>query len=326
VWDISKLKTDGVIAVINDPSIIEDSDDDGVSDTNDLCPATQSGQIVNASGCAQNQLDDDNDGVKNNLDLCLNTPSGTAVNSQGCTLIGTTAIKAYVLTPTCPGKANGKISVTSNLNDYLYTITIKGNGVDQSLTNQTINSTTNWERADLAKGTYQVTVAIPSIAFEQSYGVVVNEISAITAKRVEVNNTVSYTVSGSNEYTVTVNGVSKTYTKASSGVSKIEIDASLLQATNLVTIETNSDCRGIVSDSFALSPSVLVHPNPTTDIVYIENVSRGLIQVYSNRGALLLEKNAENTKSIDLKGYAAGMYLVKITQETEVEIFKVLLK
>ncbi len=303
-----------------------DDDNDGVKNSLDLCPNTPSGQTVNTSGCAQSQLDDDNDGVKNNLDLCPDTPSGTAVNSQGCTLIGTTAIKAYILTPTCPGKANGKISVTSNLNGYLYTITIKGNGVDQSLTNQTINSTTNWERADLAKGTYQVTVAIPSIAFEQSYGVVVNEITDITAKRVETDKTISYIVSGSNKYIVTVNGVSKTYTTASSETSKIEIDANLLQETNSVTIETNSDCQGIVADSFALSPSVLVHPNPTADIVYIENVAKGLIQVYSNGGVLLIEKNAENTKSIDLKGYAAGMYLVKITQGAEVETFKVILK
>ncbi|MEY2868319.1 MAG: hypothetical protein RIR01_748, partial [Bacteroidota bacterium] len=301
-------------------------DNDGVKNSLDTCPNTPSGQTVNASGCAQSQLDDDNDGVKNNLDLCPNTPSGTTVNSQGCTVVGTTAIKAYVLTPTCPGKANGKISVASNLNGYLYTITIKGNGVDQSFTNQTINTATNWERADLAKGTYQVTVAIPSIAFEQSYGVIVNEINAITAKRVEDNKTVSYTVSGSNEYIVTVNGVSKNYTTAGSESSKIEIDANLLQETNTITITTNSDCQGIVSDSFVLSPSVLIHPNPTSDIVYIENVTKGLIQVYSNSGALLIEKNAENTKSIDLKGYAAGMYLVKITQGTEVKTFKVILK
>ncbi|OYX85483.1 MAG: hypothetical protein B7Y83_04560 [Flavobacteriales bacterium 32-34-25] len=298
-----------------------DDDNDGVKNSLDTCPNTPSGQTVNASGCAQSQFDDDNDGVKNNLDICPNTPSGTLVDNRGCTVISATAIKAYVVTPTCPGKANGKISVTSNLSGYQYTIRIKGNGIDLS-----VSTTANWEQTNFTAGTYQITVTIPSIAFEQNYGVVVHEIGAITAKRVESNKTISYTVSGSNEYNVTVNGVSKYYSTETSEASKIEIDANLLQPTNTVIIASNSDCQGVLEDSFTISPSIVVHPNPTSDIVYIENVVKGLIQVYTNSGVLLIEKNAENTKSIDLKGYAAGMYLVKITQGTSVETFKVILK
>lgn len=298
-----------------------DDDNDGVKNNLDTCANTPTGETVNASGCAQSQLDDDNDGVNNNLDICPNTPSGTLVDNRGCTVISTTAIKAYVVTPTCPGNANGKISVISNLTGYEYTIRIKGNGIDQSFT-----TTTNWEQANFTAGTYQITVTIPSIAFEQNYGVVVHEIGAITARRVESNKNISYTVSGSNEYNVIVNGVSKHYSMETSEAFKIEIDATLLQPTNTVTIASNSDCQGVLEDSFTISPSVLVHPNPTSDIVYIENVTEGLIQVYTNSGVLLIEKNAENTKSIDLKGYAAGMYLVKITQGMEVETFKIILQ
>nr|WP_288834436.1 thrombospondin type 3 repeat-containing protein [uncultured Flavobacterium sp.] len=303
-----------------------DDDNDGVKNNLDTCPNTPVGETVNASGCAQSELDDDNDGVKNNLDLCPSTPSGTTVNSQGCTVISSTAIKVYVETSSCPGKSNGKISIATNLNGYTYMVKVKGGSIDQTLSNVSITPTTPQEISNLAVGTYQVTVSIPAILFEQSYGVVVNEISPIIAKRVENDKMVSYAVSGSNQYTVTVNGISRTYITGTVETSIFEIDASLLQETNVVSIETNSDCQGIVSDTFALNPSVLVHPNPTSDIVYIENVSKGLIQVYTNGGALLIEKNAENTKSIDLKGYAAGMYLVKITQGAEIKTFKVILK
>jgi hypothetical protein len=237
----------------------------------------------------------------------------------------TPIIKVYTETPSCPGKANGKINIATNMNTYLYTITIKGNGVDQSQQNVEITTTKNWERENLAAGTYQITVAIPSIAFEQSYNVVVSTISAITAKRLEDNKNVSYTVSGSNEYIVTVNGVSKTYSTANE-TAKIEIDSNLLQESNTVTIATNSDCQETIEDKFTLNPKVSVLPNPTSDIITINNVNKGLVQVYTNSGALLLETNAENGKSINLKGYAAGMYLVKITQGTEVETFKVILK
>ena len=238
----------------------------------------------------------------------------------------TPIIKVYTETPTCPGEANGKISIATDMNTYTYNITINGNDINQSLTNQAITTTTNWERNNLSAGTYQITVAIPSIAFEESFGVIVHEISTITAKRLEGNKTVSYTVSGSNEYNVTVNGVAKNYTTASSEASKIEIDANLLQPTNTVTIASNSDCQGIVEDQFTINPAITLYPNPTADIVHIENVAKGLIQVYTNSGVLLIEKNAKNTKSIDLKGYAAGMYLVKITQGANVETFKVILR
>ncbi|MFA9187080.1 T9SS type A sorting domain-containing protein [Flavobacterium sp. FBOR7N2.3] len=235
-------------------------------------------------------------------------------------------IKVYVETPSCPGKANGKINIATNMNTYLYTIAIKGNGIDQSSQNVEITTTKNWERENLAAGTYQITVAIPSIAFEQSFGVVVNEIGAITAKRVEINKTVNYTVSGSKEYIVTVNGVSKNYTTTTNETSKIEIDADLLQETNNVTIATNNDCQETVEDQFIMSPIITVNPNPTSDIITINNVSKALVQVYTNTGALIIETHVENGKSIDLKGNSAGMYLVKITQGTTVETFKVILK
>ncbi|OYW80932.1 MAG: hypothetical protein B7Z27_02905, partial [Sphingobacteriia bacterium 32-37-4] len=119
----------------------------------------------------------------------------------------TPIIKVYTQTPTCPGEANGKISIATDMNTYTYNITINGNGINQSLANQVITTTTNWERNNLSAGTYQITVAIPSIAFEESFGVIVHEIGTITAKRLEDTKTVSYTVSGSNEYNVTVNGV-----------------------------------------------------------------------------------------------------------------------
>lgn len=259
----------------------------------------------------------------------LATNAGIQVTTAASTVTfkhTTPKLKVYVETPTCPGKTNGKISITTDMNSYTYNLTITGNGVNLSLTNQTITTTSNWTKTDFAKGTYQVTISIPSISFEESYGVVVNEITDITAKRVTTDKTISYTVSGSNEYIVTVNGISRTYITASDETEKIEIDASLLQTTNTVTIETNSDCQGIIQDNFNLNPSISVHPNPTTDIVYIQGVNKGLIQVYTNSGVLLQEKNAENSNSVDLTNYASGMYLIKISQGTEVETFKVILK
>jgi OOP family OmpA-OmpF porin len=91
-----------------------DSDEDGVIDTNDKCPNTPMGTIVDQNGCPvttdsdgdgvidpldncpdskTNQvdengcpLDSDKDGVPDYLDQCPNTPAGFKVDSQGCTI------------------------------------------------------------------------------------------------------------------------------------------------------------------------------------------------------------------------------------------------
>ena len=63
---------------------VSDVDADGVADALDLCPNTDPGAVVDANGCASNQLDDDNDGVMNSDDLCPNTDPGAAVDPDGC--------------------------------------------------------------------------------------------------------------------------------------------------------------------------------------------------------------------------------------------------
>lgn len=74
-----------------------DTDADGIVDAYDRCPATQSGEKVDASGCVidphleehlriarEVTSDGDLDGVPNNVDRCPNTPPNLAVNSLGC--------------------------------------------------------------------------------------------------------------------------------------------------------------------------------------------------------------------------------------------------
>ena len=66
-----------------------DQDGDGYGDnangnTPDLCPNTPAGQVVDATGCSDTELDDDSDGVSNSNDVCPSTPAGESVNSNGC--------------------------------------------------------------------------------------------------------------------------------------------------------------------------------------------------------------------------------------------------
>ncbi|WP_187646925.1 OmpA family protein [Nitrosophilus labii] len=58
-----------------------DSDKDGVYDYKDRCPATPVGVEVDENGCC---LDSDNDGVVDFKDKCPNTPKGAKVDENGC--------------------------------------------------------------------------------------------------------------------------------------------------------------------------------------------------------------------------------------------------
>jgi len=59
-----------------------------------------------------------------------------------------------------------------------------------------------------------------------------------------------------------------------------------------------------------LASGVSIYPNPTTGIVYLNSVSH--IKVYSQQGELLQEKTGD---SVDLSGYAAGLYLLQVGNE-----------
>ncbi|MBQ3658239.1 MAG: OmpA family protein [Bacteroidales bacterium] len=63
--------------------VFVDSDNDGVTDTLDMCAATPEGVEVDEKGCP---LDTDKDGVADYLDKCPDTPESAAVDTDGCLL------------------------------------------------------------------------------------------------------------------------------------------------------------------------------------------------------------------------------------------------
>ncbi len=74
------------------------------------------------------------------------------------------------------------------------------------------------------------------------------------------------------------------------------------------------------------SSSIKIYPNPTTGKLYISGVYSGTIEVYDSMGKSLIKKSSNTINSVDLSTYPKGLYLVKITQETGVTVFKTILK
>ena len=87
--DLTGTTNPMTITMDSDKSILvvfeeKDSDGDGISDINDQCPDTPSGETVDSNGCSTSQVDSDGDGVMDNIDTCPDTPSGETVDSNGC--------------------------------------------------------------------------------------------------------------------------------------------------------------------------------------------------------------------------------------------------
>jgi YD repeat-containing protein len=70
-----------------------------------------------------------------------------------------------------------------------------------------------------------------------------------------------------------------------------------------------------------------IYPNPTKDIVIIKGASGKDIAVYSILGKKIFEKsNVEAEENIATSNWAAGIYLVRITDDGKSEVVKKLIK
>lgn len=91
------------LSIFTGSSALHDSDQDGIGDRKDTCPATPAGAIVDTHGCP---TDSDRDGVYNGLDACPNTVEHSEVDARGCPK-DADADGVYDGIDKCPGTATG---------------------------------------------------------------------------------------------------------------------------------------------------------------------------------------------------------------------------
>lgn len=270
--------------------------------------------------------DDDDDGIANEDDFCPNTIPGVAVNDSGCDLIDSNAISVYGATPTCPNVDNGIIEIATTLIGYSFDIHIAGEGRDESF--RAIDLDGNLKVDDLAPGSYEITVSVPAVLHEQTYGVTINELSSISGKfqgADEKSRSARYIVSGSNEYTLNVNGIPKNYKFDSAN--EYEIVLHNLKMSNKILISGKNDCQGKIEDTFSLGGQILVFPTITSGLV---SMSGGFmvteIRVFNSVGQLVLNKNmiTEDDNDIDLENQMDGLYIVQLLSEGDAKSFKII--
>ena len=271
--------------------------------------------------------DNDLDGVLDQFDNCLETKPNATVNDNGCEIIASDAILVYGVTPTCPGEANGSISISSELTDYIFNIAVEG-PVSTDYNEVSLNE--NIEVANLTTGLYMVTISIPDISYSQTYGIQINEVGSISGKRESLNTaakTATYNVEGSYMYTVDINGELKNFSFTTNGINEIQLTD--LAEFNAISITGESDCQGMVTDSFAFSDSVIMFPTITSGEVFIQGYEESsTVLVYDLSGKLVISKtfSGQGLNSIDLQTMETGIYPTVIKSKQHSKTFKIIKK
>ncbi|GHU94006.1 hypothetical protein FACS1894156_1660 [Bacteroidia bacterium] len=108
-----------------------------------------------------------------------------------------------------------------------------------------------------------------------------------------------YTVSA-----ITVNGISQTVIPAQGVFTSIYTLKANITAI-IATFTATGGATAVEQQALVLS----VYPNPTANIVYVENADSKQVNVYSLNGELLLRTTGSD---VNLSGYPTGIYIIKV--------------
>jgi hypothetical protein len=211
---------------------------------------------------------------------------------------------------TCRSTINGKINIAATQTQN-YQLALLYNGVT---TNYTFTSSLNIQ--NLAAGNYQACFTVQGQStYQQCFTLTVGEPKELSVySQVDIKtNSLQLSLSGSDSYTITLNGKT-TYT------TKTEANLALRPGKNELEVHTTKECQGSYVRTLYFNPSALIYPNPFTTDLNIElpaNVGIQKIEVRALNGTLVYETLINSTSPIhtwsgNLDFLQQGTYLLRI--------------
>ena len=99
----------------------------------------------------------------------------------------------------------------------------------------------------------------------------------------------------------------------------------LLNTHNWGIIDGGLDCSSLSANYQGLI-ALKLYPNPAKDIVFIEGLqSQATVKIYSISGKLMCDKIITKDKEIDISKFSAGIYLLKIQENENISINKLVI-
>ncbi len=266
--------------------------------------------------------DDDNDNVSNNNDNCPNTPSGDVVDFSGCTLFSL-AYDNFTIkntSETCRSANNGSIAITSATNHpFLATLT------GAASQNSSFTTTTSFN--NLAAGNYTICITIPTIpTFNNCFDVVVKEPLdlAVSSRVLPEENKIKIDMAGATIYRIELNG---TVFMTSENTITLDLKPGKNELIVKTDKECQGVYRENIQldDAIYAYPNPIKNgqlflsiPSQTKDSI--------TVQIFSMMGKLVFDQQilSEKTIGLDLNFLAAGTYALKVVSKTSVYNSKII--
>ncbi len=284
------------------------------------------GGSINSFGlniCISGQyiMDSDQDGVLDTDDMCPDTPIGTKVDVNGCEIFSI-AEQNYHLTLTaesCIDQNDGSIKIDIADSSYDYTARLTGNGTDLSLNLNQISSFTS-----LASGTYSLCFTVAQNAdYQQCFNVVINqpEQLSVYAKQLD-GDKLNLELTGSDLYTINLNGNEFKTNRGSIELRLVEGINKLLVRTDK-SCQGTFEKIFVSEDTFLAYPNPFQNElqlqTPFKDTYF--NIS-----VYDLSGRMLInfDTNTDSQGSIrlDASEFSSGTYVLRAENKTVSQMIK----
>jgi len=302
----------------------DDTDGDGVADIIDNSPLVSNPDQIDEDGDGEGDVSDDfdHDGVWNPFDTCANTPLGEIVNMDGCLLFYIPGQNFNISkTEKCAG--TNQINLTVQDTSVNYNVNVTG-----AVNSNYSLSSNNWTLDNLSAGDYNICVTVDGVdptMFERCFKISITEPSPLSvfAMANDLDNKVSFNLSGGSVYNITHNG-------KTTQTSKSNHTLSLKRGVNRVTITTGIECQGIFEATYLNSNEVKFSPNPFNEYISIyiggedQNISVG---VHATDGRLIYSENCvlddfSRTLEINTGEFKQGTYYIKVKGQNTDQSFK----
>lgn len=330
-----------LILTENQPNLCIEVDNLNIPDTDTWIKDDSARYSLNC-----NAIDTDNDGISDELDQCPATPSGQNVNAQGCSLsqyadIAVRNVSIGLGSFLCSEPQNCTVDIAVNRDVAIAVSVIKDD--TETVFDGIVGINSPLALENLTAGQYRVCATRTDIPnFVQCYDVSSTETeNSITTTIVMQNPGQTYTlmVEGNKTYEVLVNGTSTVY--EFDDVTKQNLDIPLEVGPNTIQVIGTIECDDIdpVEDTVAameedeIEDSLMLFPTLSDGLITLENNKHHAIHGISISSLNGVETKfmpiANNPKEIeiDMRGKAKGMYIVRIQRASgEVNLMKIVIQ